>query len=294
MAAIEVRGLVKAYDSNRAVDGIDLHVAQGEVVAVLGPNGAGKTTTVEILEGFRSRDAGEVEVLGLDPATSGRTIRDRIGIVLQESGIEEELTVTEAVRHQALAYAAPRPGDEIIDLVGLTEKAASRIKSLSGGQRRRLDLALALVGNPQLLFLDEPTTGFDPAARRHSWSVIKGLAAGGTTILLTTHYLEEAQELADRVVVIARGRVVAEGTPKDIGGRSQRPARITFRVRPEEASRLGLDADGGLVSISTRTPTKELAQLTGNAVAAGIELTDLEVARPTLEDTYLELVGGDE
>ena len=293
MAAIEVRGLVKAYGSIRAVDGIDLHVAQGEVVAVLGPNGAGKTTTVEILEGFRSRDAGEVEVLGMDPATSGRAIRDRIGIVLQESGIEEELTITEAIRHQALAYAAPRSDGEVIDMVGLTEKAASRIKSLSGGQRRRLDLALALVGNPQLLFLDEPTTGFDPAARRHSWSVIKDLAASGTTILLTTHYLEEAQELADRVVVIARGRVVAAGTPKDIGGRAERPARITFRIRPADASLLGLDADGGVVSISTRTPTKALAQLTGRAVAAGIELTDLEVARPTLEDTYLELVDGD-
>lgn len=294
VAAIEVRGLFKSYGSNRAVDGVDLHVSSGEVVAVLGPNGAGKTTTVEILEGFRTRDAGEVQVLGMDPSASGRAVRDRIGIVLQESGIEEELTVAEAVRHQALAYAAPRPPNDIIDLVGLTEKTDARIKSLSGGQRRRLDLALALVGNPQLLFLDEPTTGFDPAARRQSWSVIKGLAANGTTILLTTHYLEEAQELADRVVVIARGRVVAEGTPKDIGGRSAQPARITFRVRPEEAGQLGLDSDGGLVSISTQTPTQELARLTGRAVAAGIELGELEVSRPTLEDTYLELVDGGE
>ncbi len=293
-AAIKVRGLIKSYGSNRAVNGIDLDVAIGEVVAVLGPNGAGKTTTVEILEGFRTRDAGEVEVLGMDPATSGGAIRDRLGIVLQESGIEEELTVSEAIDHQSLPYADPRPTAEIVDLVGLTEKARARIKNLSGGQRRRLDLALALVGNPSLLFLDEPTTGFDPAARRHSWGVIKDLASNGTTILLTTHYLEEAQELADRVVVIARGRVVAEGTPKDIGGRSKRPARITFRLTPGDSDRLGLKSDGDRVSISTATPTEELFRLTGIAVAAGIELTDLEVSRPTLEETYLELVGGTE
>lgn len=272
------------------MDGVDLEVEQGEVVAVLGPNGAGKTTTIEILEGFRTRDAGEVEVLGMDPATAGRAMRERIGIVLQESGIEEELTVTEAVDHQALPYAAPRPTDEIIDLVGLTEKARDRIKTLSGGQRRRLDLALALVGSPDLLFLDEPTTGFDPGARRQSWAVIERLAADGTTILLTTHYLDEAQQLADRVVVISQGRVVAEGAPDQIGGRSDGPAEIRFRVTPEEAMRLGLEAREGVVALTTPSPTQDLHRITGMALAEGIELTDLEVRRPTLEDTYLRLI----
>ncbi len=294
MPAIRVRGLVKTYGSNRAVDGIDLEVQEGEVVAVLGPNGAGKTTTIEILEGFRNRDGGEVEVLGMDPAASAREIRDRIGIVLQESGIEDELTVTEAVTHQALPYERPRPIGEVVELVGLADKAGARIKTLSGGQRRRLDLALALVGDPSLLFLDEPTTGFDPAARRQSWSVIEGLAANGTTILLTTHYLEEAQELADRVVVITRGRVVAEGTPDSIGGRSDRPATIRFRVSDGDAARLGLEANDGLVMVETSSPTEELHRLTGRALEAGIELADLEVRRPTLEETYLRLVGGAE
>lgn len=269
-------------------------MATGEVVAVLGPNGAGKTTVIEILEGFRSRDAGEVSVLGMDPASSGRAIRDRIGIVLQESGIEEELTVTEAIAHQALAFERPRPVKEVIEMIGLADKGQARIKSLSGGQRRRLDLAMALVGDPSLLFLDEPTTGFDPAARRRSWSVVKDLAARGTTILLTTHYLDEAQELADRVVVISRGRLVAEGTPDSIGGRAQQPATISFRVTPEDAARLGFEADGGAVSITTQDPTRELHRLTGQAVAAGIELSDLEVRRPTLEETYLGLVGSGE
>lgn len=286
--------MFKSYGGNRAVAGLDMDVAPGEVVAVLGPNGAGKTTTVEILEGFRDRDAGEVEVLGMDPAVSGRAIRDQIGIVLQESGIEDELTISEAIDHQALPYARPRAADEIIDLVGLTEKGGARIKSLSGGQRRRLDLALALVGDPSLLFLDEPTTGFDPAARRNSWAVIKSLADKGTTILLTTHYLEEAQELADRVVVIARGRVVAEGTPDAIGGRSDQPARIRFRVTPEGADRLGLEALDGLVTIATSDPTHELHRLTGLALSTGTELSDLEVTRPSLEETYLELVEGTE
>ncbi len=290
-AAIKVKGLSKSYGSNRAVDCIDLDVNSGEVVAVLGPNGAGKTTMVEILEGFRNRDDGEVEVLGMDPAKSGRAIRDRIGIVLQESGIEEELTVAEAVDHQALPYPRPRPTGEILELAGLAEKSTARIKTLSGGQRRRLDLALALVGDPELLFLDEPTTGFDPAARRQSWAVIRELAGNGTTILLTTHYLDEAQELADRVVVIARGRVVAEGSPREIGGRAERPAVIRFRVTREDAERLGVGTENGLVSISTTDPTKELHRLTGLAVDAGIALNDLEVTRPTLEDTYLDLVG---
>lgn len=292
VAAIKVSGLAKAYGEIRAVDGIDLEVAPGEVVAVLGPNGAGKTTMIEILEGFRTRDAGEVEVLGMDPANSGRAMRDRIGIVLQESGIEEELTVTEAIAHQALPFERPHPAAEVVEIVGLADKARARIKSLSGGQRRRLDLAMALVGRPDLLFLDEPTTGFDPAARRKSWGVIGDLARNGTTILLTTHYLEEAQALADRVMVIARGRVVAEGTPQDIGGRSQQPALISFRVTPEEATQLGLEASGGRVSFATAKPTEDLHRLTATAVAAGIELSDLEVRRPTLEETYLDLVGG--
>jgi ABC-2 type transport system ATP-binding protein len=291
VSAISVRGLVKAYGDNRAVDGIDLHVDQGEVVAVLGPNGAGKTTTIEILEGFRTRDEGDVSVLGMDPATAGRELRDRIGIVLQESGIEDELTVAEALRHHALPYSRKLPVDQVIGQVGLGDKAGARIKTLSGGQRRRLDLALALVSDPDLIFLDEPTTGFDPAARRRSWSVIRSLAEAGKTILLTTHYLDEAQELADRVVVISGGRVVAEGTPDQIGGRSERPATIRFRARAEDARRLGLEANDGVVTISTTTPTEELHRITGMAIEAGIELEDLEVRRPTLEDTYLRLVG---
>jgi ABC-2 type transport system ATP-binding protein len=291
--AIRVKDLTKRYGATLAVDCVDLEVETGEVVAILGPNGAGKTTVVEILEGFRGRDGGDVEVLGMDPATSGRSVRDRIGIVLQESGIEEELTVKEAIQHHALPYERPRPTGELIELVGLAGKAGARIKSLSGGQRRRLDLALALVGNPSLLFLDEPTTGFDPAARRQSWSVIDDLAANGTTILLTTHYLDEAQALADRVVVIARGRVVAQGPPDSLGGRAERPVTISFKVTPDQAARLGVEAKDGTVTLETQHPTGALHRITSSALEAGIELTNLEVRRPTLEETYLDLVGED-
>lgn len=289
--AIRVRDLTKRYGDTLAVDCVDLEVKNGEVVAILGPNGAGKTTVVEILEGFRSRDGGDVEVLGMDPANSGRAIRDRIGIVLQESGIEEELSVTEAIDHHALPFQRPRPTGEIIELVGLTGKSGARIKSLSGGQRRRLDLALALVGSPSLLFLDEPTTGFDPAARRQSWAVIEELASNGTTILLTTHYLDEAQALADRVVVIANGRVVAEGPPDSLGGRAERPALISFRVTPDQARQLGVESEGDMVRLETPRPTETLHRITSAALEAGIELANLEVQRPTLEDTYLHLVG---
>lgn len=290
-SAIKVRGLAKSYGSHIAVDGVDLDVDSGEVVAILGPNGAGKTTTVEILEGFRSRDAGEVEVLGLDPQTDGRAIRDRIGIVLQQSGIEEELTVTEALDHQRLPFPSPMETRALIEMVGLSNVSGSRIKTLSGGQRRRLDLALALIGNPALLFLDEPTTGFDPEARRRTWQVIDELSTAGTTVLLTTHYLEEAQELADRVVVIVTGKVVASGSPHTLGDRSTRPATIVFEVSPEGASRLGLTVSNGVARIATTDPTRDLHLLTGRALESGVELAKLELRRPTLEDVYLSLIG---
>ncbi len=219
MAVVEVRGLKKSYGDVVALGGIDLEVAPGEVVAMLGPNGAGKTTTIEILEGFRTPDAGAVTVLGSEPVAGGRSFRERIGIVLQSSGIEAALTVEESLTMYSRYYSAPRPPDEVIELVGLGEKRGGRVATLSGGQRRRLDLALGILGAPELLFLDEPTTGFDPAARRHAWEVIDQLSKTGTTILLTTHYLEEAQRLADRVVVIDRGLIVAQGDPATLGGR---------------------------------------------------------------------------
>src|SRR5689334_17823851 len=220
MDAIEVRGLRKTYQGHEAVRGIDLTVTRGEVFALLGPNGAGKTTTVEILEGHRKRTAGTVTVLGDDPGTAGRAWRSRIGVVLQDADDAADLTVTEMVRHVAGLYADPRPVAEVIDLVGLSEKRGSKIRALSGGQRRRVDVALGIVGRPELLFLDEPTTGFDPAARRQFWDLIRALAAEGATILLTTHYLEEAEALADRLAVLAGGEIVAEGTPATLGGRA--------------------------------------------------------------------------
>jgi ABC-2 type transport system ATP-binding protein len=290
-AAIKVRGLAKAYGENRAVDGIDIDVETGEVVAILGPNGAGKTTTVEILEGFRHRDSGDVEVLGLDPATAGKEIRNRIGIVLQQSGIEEELTVREVLDHQRMPFPTPMDTSALLEKVGLTAKADARTKHLSGGQRRRLDLAMALIGNPSLLFLDEPTTGFDPVARRQSWDTIGELAASGTTVLLTTHYLDEAQHLADRVYVIAAGKVVADGTPDDLGGRADRPATISFNVTSDQAAHLGVQPVDGLVTLSTSDTTGDLHRLLSRAVSGGIELSNLEVRRPTLEETYFELVG---
>jgi ABC-2 type transport system ATP-binding protein len=274
MDAITVRGLGKSYGDVTAVAGVDLAIRRGEVFALLGPNGAGKTTTVEMLEGHRRRDRGEVSVLGEDPGTAGRAWRGRIGIVLQTAGDAAELTVRESVRHYAGYYADPADPDEVIDQVGLTEKTGARVKSLSGGQRRRLDVALGIIGRPELVFLDEPTTGFDPEARRQFWELIRSLTRTGTTILLTTHYLDEAEALADRVAVIVGGRIVAEGTPATLGGRSQAKATVSW-----------LAADGPRTML-TDTPTALIAEL-----SRGRELAQLTVTRPSLEDTYLELIG---
>jgi ABC-2 type transport system ATP-binding protein len=288
--AVQVRGLRKAYGELQALDGVDFTLRRGEVLALLGPNGAGKTTLVEILEGHRMADSGEVSVLGFDPGKRERAFRERIGIVLQEGGLDSTITVREAVELYSAAYPHPRPADEVIELVGLTAKASDRAKTLSGGQRRRLDLALGIAGDPELIFLDEPTTGFDPAARRQSWELIEGLKDLGKTILLTTHYMDEAQHLADRVVVIARGRVIAEGTP-DTLGRDQ-TAVVTFRL-PDGAGDAplpaGADVERGHVRFRTATPTRDLAPVLSWAAAREHELDGLTVARPTLEDVYLEL-----
>jgi len=275
MTAIEVTGLRKSYRGNEVVRGIDLAVARGEVFALLGPNGAGKTTTTEILEGHRRRNGGTVRVLGEDPGTAGRHWRARIGIVLQDTDDAVDLTVAETIRHVAGFYPDPRPVDEVIELVGLTEKRRSRIRSLSGGQRRRVDVALGIVGRPELLFLDEPTTGFDPQARRQFWDLIRALAAEGTTILLTTHYLEEAETLADRLAVIAEGRIVAEGTPATLGGRGAAAAKVTWRE------------SGAMRTEQVADPTELIRKL----VAEDADLSLLTVTRPTLEDTYLSLIG---
>jgi ABC-2 type transport system ATP-binding protein len=275
MTAIQVRGLRKSYADTVAVDGVDLDIPPGQVFALLGPNGAGKTTTVEILEGHRDRSAGEVSVLGKDPRNAGRAWRARIGIVLQTANDAGELTVRESVRHYAAYYPRPADPDAVIEQVGLTEKAGARVKQLSGGQRRRLDVALGIVGRPELVFLDEPTTGFDPQARRQFWELIRTLAADGTTILLTTHYLDEAEALADRVAVISGGKIVAEGSPATLGGRSTAKATVSW-----------VD-DRGPHSVLTDTPTTVITEL-----AAGGELAELTVTRPSLEDTYLELIGG--
>jgi ABC-2 type transport system ATP-binding protein len=290
--AIEVRGLRKSYGSVEAVRGIDLSVETGECVAVLGPNGAGKTTMVEILEGFRVRDAGEVAVLGVDPAHGGRRLRERIGIVLQECGVERFLTVAELVRLHAGYYPHPLDPDEVLELVGLGEKAASKVRTLSGGQQRRVDLALGLIGDPELIFLDEPTTGFDPTARRAAWSIVESLRALGKTVLLTTHYMDEAQNLADRVVVVARGRVVAEGAPDEIGGRSDAEAHVRFLLPPGVAVAdlpVPVEAEGEAVVTRTADPTALLHTLTGWALERGLQLPSLTVSRPSLEDVYLEL-----
>lgn len=274
--AIEVAGLRKRYGPKQAVDGLDLRVDRGEIVAILGPNGAGKTTTVEILEGYRHRDEGHVRVLGEDPQTAGRVWRSRLGIVLQGTNDLAEATVGELVRHFARFYPDPRDPDDVIDAVGLREKVRTRARQLSGGQRRRLDVALGIVGRPELVFLDEPTTGFDPQARRSFWELVEGLRADGTTILLTTHYLEEAERLADRVVVVASGRVVAEGTPADLGGRDARRALVRW---VEHGRRQEVRTDD-----ASRTVADLLARLG--------DLPGLEVLRPTLEDVYLGLLQG--
>ncbi|GAA4537096.1 ABC transporter ATP-binding protein [Amycolatopsis samaneae] len=273
-----MRGLRKEYPGHVAVSGLDLDIRRGEVFALLGPNGAGKTTTVEILEGHRDRTAGEVSVLGEDPGRAGRAWRARLGIVLQTATDAAELSVAETVRHFAKYYPNPRDPEEVIEKVGLTEKAGTRVKSLSGGQRRRVDVALGIVGRPELLFLDEPTTGFDPEARRRFWALIAGLAGEGTTILLTTHYLDEVEALADRVAVLAHGRVVAEDTPRDLGGRAGAEATVRW-----------VDHRGEHVE-RTAYPTKLVTELS----AGGGELGELTVTRPSLEDIYLDLIGDTE
>jgi ABC-2 type transport system ATP-binding protein len=266
-----------SYGETEAVRGIDFEVMAGEVFAFLGPNGAGKTTTVEILEGYRNRSGGEVSVLGEDPQHAGRAWRERIGIVLQEGRLDPYLTVRESLGLYAGYFPKPRPIDEVIALVGLEGKADERARRLSGGQQRRLDVGMALVGDPDLLFLDEPTTGFDPSARRQFWDVIAGLRDLGKTVFLTTHYMEEAQRLADRVTIIAAGEIVARGTPEDLGNRESQAATIHYRV------------DGREVKVETTTLVKTLHELTGEALARGEEIDGLEVTRPSLEDVYLEL-----
>jgi ABC-2 type transport system ATP-binding protein len=270
-------------------------VESGEVFALLGPNGAGKSTTVEILEGHRTKTSGDVSVLGFDPTDRSRDFRERIGIVLQETAVEEQLTVAEAISVYGAMYPHQRPTDELIDLVGLEEKRDARVKTLSGGQRRRLELALGIVGDPDLIFMDEPTTGFDPSARRQAWSIVENLTSLGKTVLLTTHYMDEAQYLADRVAVIASGTIVAEGTPESLGGRATAATLITFQS--DGADLEGLPADdvrigeNGRVAISTDTPTATVHRLSGWALERGIELSDLSVTRPSLEDIYLQLTG---
>ncbi|GAA3781785.1 ABC transporter ATP-binding protein [Streptomyces coacervatus] len=274
---MDVRGLRKQYGDVTAVDGIDLGIRRGEVFGLLGPNGAGKSTTVEILQGNRTRDAGEVSVLGSDPASGTRAWRSRVGIVWQDESAPAELTVRETVRHFARYYPRPRDPEEVIGLVGLEAKAGSRIKSLSGGQRRRLDVALGVIGDPELLLLDEPTTGFDPAARRQFWDLIRLLSEEGTTILLTTHYLEEAEALADRLAVVAQGQVVAEGEPAALRGRYGTEATVEWT-----------EPDGVPRTERTDTPTRTVAELMHRFDG---EIPGLKVTRPTLEDVYLRLTG---
>jgi ABC-2 type transport system ATP-binding protein len=296
-SVVTVRGLVKRYGRREAVRGVDLDVRRGEIFAFLGPNGAGKTTTVEILEGFRARTDGEVRVLGLDPAHGDTAWRDRVGIVLQESEPEPGLSVRECLELYAGYYRSPRDVDDTIALVGLTEKTDARAHDLSGGQRRRLDVALALIGDPEIIFLDEPTTGFDPAARRTAWEVIAGLRRLGKTIFLTTHYMEEAEYLADRIAVLARGQIVAEGTPKTLGGRDRMTATIRFTLPdrapledlPNELRAVAETADDGTTVVRTATPLLHLRVLADWALGLGFDLADIDVRRPTLEDVYLAL-----
>jgi ABC-2 type transport system ATP-binding protein len=291
-AAIEVRGLKKSYGSVHAVCGIDLTVERGQIFALLGPNGAGKTTTVEILEGYRSRDAGTVKVLGYDPARDRKRLKSQIGIVLQSSGMDRYLTVSETVAMYAGFYPRPRPVDKVIELVGLEAKRDTRVLKLSGGQQRRLDVALALAGNPDLLFLDEPTTGFDPSARHEAWEVIKNLAAIGKTVLLTTHYMDEAQNLADQAAVISNGQIVAEGPPAIIGNRERARGRIRYRLAGGAAPPADLTASpgpDGMIEITPDDLTTALHRLTGWALEQHVELAGLEAIRPSLEDVYLEL-----
>jgi len=292
VAAIVVRGLRKSYGQTAAVRDVSFNVQDGEVFGLLGPNGAGKTTTIEILEGYRRRDGGEVSVLGVDPAHRGRRMRERIGLVLQECALPSLLTVSEVVDLYRGYYPSPRPADEVIELVGLSDKANARVKTLSGGQQRRLDVALGLVGDPSLVFLDEPTTGFDPSARRGAWDLVRNMRAFGKTIVLTTHYMDEAQTLADRICVLRAGEVVAVGTPAELRKTTERRTRIRFSV-PAGTDLGGLTppatvADGQAM-IETATPSQTVHDVTGWALARNLDLADLEVTRPSLEDVYLEL-----
>jgi len=295
--AVDVHGLTKSYRDVHAVAGIDLRIERGEIFALLGPNGAGKTTTVEILEGYRSRDGGTVSVLGYDPGKQRQELKSLIGIVLQSTGIDNYLTVAETITMYSGYYPNPRPTDEVIELVGLGQKRDTRVIKLSGGQQRRLDVAIALAGNPELLFLDEPTTGFDPSARHEAWEVVKNLAAIGKTVLLTTHYMDEAQYLADRVAVISAGRIVAEGPPATLGHRETASTHLRYRP-PEDpaAGRPPADLDGqpgpdGFVDVVADDLTLALNRLTGWAIERGIRLDTLQIVRPTLEDVYLALAG---
>jgi ABC-2 type transport system ATP-binding protein len=280
-AAISVHDLTKSYGDYEALRGISFEIAEGEVFGLLGPNGAGKTTTIEILEGYRSRDAGEVDVLGFDPGRAGPAFRERIGVVLQQSQLWPTITVAETHRMFAGYYVRPRDVDEVIKLVGLEEKRDARVKTLSGGQKRRLDLGVALVGDPDLVFLDEPTTGFDPAARRAAWDMIRALRSLGKTILLTTHYLDEAEQLADRVAVLREGQIIREGTPAELTGGTNE-TEVRYRQ------------DGHEVVIHTTEPTRLLQELTAAALAEGREVEGLQVRRPTLEDVYLSLTTPEE
>jgi ABC-2 type transport system ATP-binding protein len=292
VTAIVVDGLRKSYGSLEAVRGVSFHVEEGEVFGLLGPNGAGKTTTIEILEGYRHRSSGNVTVLGVDPQVGGRKLRERVGLVLQEAAVPPMLSVRELVELYRGYYPSPRPADEIIDLVGLTEKAGERVRKLSGGQQRRLDVALGLVGDPELIFLDEPTTGFDPSARRAAWEVVRNMRTLGKTIVLTTHYMDEAQYLADRICVIAAGKVVAEGTPETLRAHTEQRTHIRFELPAGIAATavpIPVTMGNGLAVIETSTPTRSLRDLTTWAVGQGLELPNLEVTRPSLEDVYLEL-----
>jgi ABC-2 type transport system ATP-binding protein len=300
MAAIEVDSLFKSYGPVDALRGVSFRVEEGEVFALLGPNGAGKTTALEILEGHRRRSGGRVSVLGVDPQLGGRTLRERIGIVLQSAGIDGELSVREVLSLYAGCYPRALPVDDVIALVGLQEKHRARVKTLSGGQRRRLDLALALVGDPDLIFLDEPTTGFDPGARHGAWRLLESLRALGRTIVLSSHYMDEVQHLADRAVVLSGGRILAEGRPDTLGGHVPRETLIRFRLSgahgaaelPEELRGLVESRDGELV-LRTADPTRVLARLCNWAVARDLDLCALEVVRPSLEDVYLQLTEAD-
>jgi len=294
---VEVHDLHKSYGDVEAVRGISFHVDRGEVFAMLGPNGAGKTTTTEILEGYRPRSAGDVTVLGHDPAKRERSLKERVGIVLQSTGIDPFLTVTETIEMYAGYYPSRRPTDEVIEVVGLAEKRDTRVNKLSGGQQRRLDVAIALAGDPELLFLDEPTTGFDPNARRNAWEVVKNLISIGKTVFLTTHFMDEAQYLADRVVVIAGGLIVAEGPPASIAGREQMRTRIRFRLpngTPDPDPRVRrLPDDTYELQVEANETTKTVHDLTGWALDHGFELEAFEITLPTLEDVYLQLTGAE-